>query len=556
MDTQFLDHSSSWILIHTHIGHNHPPNPNVKPWKRHIDPKAGPILAPGVVLDANIKTTTQSTANVTSNLSKKPASTPEGSICRLINHPEPHVEIQTLITTTTTESLKPKNNFELPDANARLPETLHVTTATPLYYDIKADLKTLETLDSTISKLRGELCAMAPHRRQAVLMKIQTIISNERMVNNEHKLPMSFLPEPPEPNLLYNLVNETPMSPYISPVPADWEELSVKSLIEDFCGPSEATTSTFNFEDLIISQPSLDDANNRLKSKLLLPPTSPPTTTLENQTNEPPLSETQHLAQDIHYPNQIALLQPEASVTSPTPHPVPLLGTLLPPTPSPWVTRKCAREAALLHKPSVINPNLRALLAKYRLHSWLEPFVIDVQEVKADGHCGFRAIAICIGESQDKWPSIRQRIADTATSIDDDRLLPENWDDAITRLITNKPNVLTDQQHWLGMPSWGGVIATTFDRPVLYYEPDTYSQMVFPYFTAHNLNPPIVLPSPTDFTKPNFPAPRPCATWRQFHKNEASSWFDLWKPLIEYHADYLKGLNKRRRQKKRYLYSH
>ncbi|EGF97745.1 uncharacterized protein MELLADRAFT_84500 [Melampsora larici-populina 98AG31] len=293
MDTRFLYHSSSWILIHTHIGHNHPPDPNVKPRKRHIDPNAGPILAPGVVLDANIKTTTHQTANVTSNkkltsetftfnsLLKKPASTPEGSICRLINHPEPHVEIQTLITTTTTESLKPKQNFELPDANAWLPETLHVTTATPLYYDLKADLKTLETLDSTISKLRGKLCAMAPHRRQAVLMKIQLIISNERMVNDEHKLPMSFLPEPPEPNLLYNSVNETPMSPYISPVPAHREELSVESLIEDFCGPSKATTPTFNFEDLIISQPSLDDANNRLEPKLLLP-TSPPTTTLEN----------------------------------------------------------------------------------------------------------------------------------------------------------------------------------------------------------------------------------------------------------------------------------
>ncbi|KAH9815797.1 hypothetical protein DFH28DRAFT_892047 [Melampsora americana] len=53
LSARYLYDRSSWILIHTHLGHNHPPDPAIKPRKKHHDPKALPILAPGVVMDLN-----------------------------------------------------------------------------------------------------------------------------------------------------------------------------------------------------------------------------------------------------------------------------------------------------------------------------------------------------------------------------------------------------------------------------------------------------------------------------------------------------------------------
>ncbi|KAH9811375.1 hypothetical protein DFH28DRAFT_1130904 [Melampsora americana] len=432
----YLYHSSSWLLIHSHLGHNHPPDPDVKPRKKYHDPNAKAILAPGIVLDNN-------------------------------TDPPPHLSHNPRQLTS--------NNI-IPLAKPSI-----ITPPPQPYYDLNADLKTLESIDSTVTKLRSQLCAMTPHRRQEVLIKIQTIISNKGIINNEETLPISFLPEPPEPTLLFDPLKRPKC--YLT---QEAFRMQIQ-LIKEFCGPSEVTTSTFKFEDLIISQ--------------------------SNQ--EAPL----HTIQTASAPPAAVTLAslPLEAVTS-----TPLAGTVQPQTATPRVTQKQARKAALLQKPNLINPNLLALLVKYGLHSWLQPFVIDVREVKGDGHCGFQAIAISIGQNQDNWESIRQRMADTVTNMDDDQPLPESRTKALARLVTSKPNVVSERQYWLGMPSWGGVIASTFNRPVLYYGPGPYSQIVFPYSTPYNLNPPIVLAFAylhftsllLDFTRPNFPAPRVCATWR------------------------------------------
>jgi hypothetical protein len=64
------------------------------------------------------------------------------------------------------------------------------------YYVLERDHQSTNSLETALSKLRADLCAMTPHRRQDILKKIQTLISNERIINDEGKLPISFLPEP------------------------------------------------------------------------------------------------------------------------------------------------------------------------------------------------------------------------------------------------------------------------------------------------------------------------------------------------------------------------
>ncbi|EGG04825.1 uncharacterized protein MELLADRAFT_64641 [Melampsora larici-populina 98AG31] len=570
LDTRYLHDFSTWILIHTHLGHNHPTDPNVKPRKRYKDPKAGPILAPGVLLDDEVIVNDKASpilhepAIGTSHLNSKldPTSTAEGPNSLANTNYSWKIEPTLTKPTTTTHPLPIRNIDQHPGQPN---------------YDIERDPQLNNSLDTTLSNLRAHLSAMTPDRQQDILKKIQTLISNERIINNEGKLPILFLPEPTQQTLLQELENNTPILPYASlDIGVDQEERSVESLIEQFCGPSEITTSTFNFEDLLISQPTPERPQPvHTLTQHSLSPTGPLDSGIEESPSQPIDSSLQLPKSDClaQLPYQPVASDPVASEPVPSEpvafdclpgipictSPTSSSQTSPPTTLSPRVTtRKRCREAALIQRPNVINPNLPALMAKYHLHSWLEPFVIDIREVKADGHCGFRAIAISIGQSQDEWERIREKMADTVKNIEDERPLPENRSDALARLLTSKPNVASDRKHWLGMPSWGGVIATTFNRPVLYYDPGSYSQLVFPYFSPYNMNPPIVLAYADlhftslllDFTKPNFPAPRLCGTWRRFHKPEASTWLEPWQPLIDGHAEHMKGLNKHRKKKK------
>lgn len=130
--------------------------------------------------------------------------------------------------------------------------------------------------------------------------------------------------------------------------------------------------------------------------------------------------------------------------------------------------------------------------------------------------------------------------------------------DAIHSLATRKPNVLSETEYWLSMPGWGGVIATTFDWPVIYFAPGMCDQTIFPFVTPPNQNPPIVLVWANyhfaslllDFTLPNLPAPNICITWQQFCTLDSSRWPDSWKPLVDTYTEKVKANSKISQRKK------
>ncbi|KAH9823460.1 hypothetical protein DFH28DRAFT_1173001 [Melampsora americana] len=518
LSTRYLYHKASWILIHTHTGHNHPPDPNVKPCKKTRSPK--PILAPGVLDDEPPDSNHTDAA-------------PPQLPCYDVQQHASHNSTESTLKSTLTPVDPNDKEFQLPQqtyhpnkqpASPRSFQALEPTlpkvaadTTDPkspdqcFQDDHKPrsfhDLDLLLELD--IQRINSKLRAMPQLSRQAALKKIELILGDECVGECS----------PPDNNQIdASRTDEQPISNEFPPLHDQHNiEESIDSLIEEFYRPSDASNSTFNFEDLILSQPTSQPTTNAAiaPSAETLPISTPP----DN-------------------------IKPDTSSASPPP--------------PPRVTRKRAREAPMMQKPNVINPNLPALLAKYRLHAWLEPYIIDVRDVEGDGHCGFRAIAQSIGQSQHEWLDIRQRLQDTVKSMPDDRVLPETRNKALARLATSQPNVLTQRKHWLSMPSWGVVIATTFDRPVLYYETGAYSQISFPLISPPNMNPPIVLAYANhhfvslllDFTRPNFPAPRLCATWRRFHSNQAARWMDFWLPLIESHAEFIKSQNQARPKRK------
>ena len=40
----------------------------------------------------------------------------------------------------------------------------------------------------------------------------------------------------------------------------------------------------------------------------------------------------------------------------------------------------------------------------------LHTYITQVQDVRPDGNCGFRAIAVCLGFIEDAWPTVRYNL--------------------------------------------------------------------------------------------------------------------------------------------------
>ncbi|XP_052728519.1 uncharacterized protein LOC128195309 [Vigna angularis] len=45
-----------------------------------------------------------------------------------------------------------------------------------------------------------------------------------------------------------------------------------------------------------------------------------------------------------------------------------------------------------------------------QFHSTTHPFIVDVVDVVADGHCGYRCIAVLLGLGEDSWPVVRNEL--------------------------------------------------------------------------------------------------------------------------------------------------
>ena len=43
-------------------------------------------------------------------------------------------------------------------------------------------------------------------------------------------------------------------------------------------------------------------------------------------------------------------------------------------------------------------------------HVNLNPYILDIVDVKVDGHCGYRAVASLLGMGEDTWPLVRNNL--------------------------------------------------------------------------------------------------------------------------------------------------
>lgn len=185
-----------------------------------------------------------------------------------------------------------------------------------------------------------------------------------------------------------------------------------------------------------------------------------------------------------------------------------------------------------------------SLARQLKLPNWILPHIEAVTEVEADGHCGFRAIAVSLGWPADDWLFVRQVMIEEVksnsrlfTSQLIDTMLGCTVDECISRLKTQADNVLDHREHWF-TTQMAGIVANTFSRPVIIFS-DADSRISYPFDKPLNDKPPVVLfffPVRAHFIPikvsllPGFPFPTACPIWTHHHTSVARGWADRFPP--------------------------
>ncbi|XP_019178337.1 PREDICTED: uncharacterized protein LOC109173552 [Ipomoea nil] len=94
------------------------------------------------------------------------------------------------------------------------------------------------------------------------------------------------------------------------------------------------------------------------------------------------------------------------------------------------------------------------------------PFIMQVQDVKSDGNCGFRAVALCLGFKEDEWFKIRSNLIEELESHTmeyTDMFGTQGWYNAYNMLNFFAQDRCAPVEHWMTMPEMGVLIASGYN---------------------------------------------------------------------------------------------
>ena len=96
----------------------------------------------------------------------------------------------------------------------------------------------------------------------------------------------------------------------------------------------------------------------------------------------------------------------------------------------------------------------------------IHEYIQDIIDVKADGNCGYRAIAALLGKNEDAWPQIRVDLIRELQSCREEYVQLFGSDERVTDLlqslyVDNIHGVSLDK--WMVMPDMGYIIATKYN---------------------------------------------------------------------------------------------
>lgn len=183
-------------------------------------------------------------------------------------------------------------------------------------------------------------------------------------------------------------------------------------------------------------------------------------------------------------------------------------------------------------------------------------------DVKADGHCGFRSIAVSVYDDEDEWLQVRQdmynEIQENPTFYTDqiiEAMLPER--------LTNKAECLaalgtsadrTSFENWMVMPGMAGIVANRYKRPVIYYSAQR-SLTTFPFNKPWRPCSPIVIGYHANHffslslsIDQNLLIPSVCILWQRFRNDLARGWETCYFENIQKYEEHLRKKQQQKMQ--------
>ncbi|KAI7962268.1 hypothetical protein MJO28_000362 [Puccinia striiformis f. sp. tritici] len=165
------------------------------------------------------------------------------------------------------------------------------------------------------------------------------------------------------------------------------------------------------------------------------------------------------------------------------------------------------------------------------------PLISSIHNVEGDGNCGFRAAAISMGQSQEEWNDIREKMATAMTThavyknvkylqtISDE----SSYDKLLERLTFNKSPA--PPRTWITFPRHGDLLANAYQRPIIHIS-NLMLVTFLPLSHGPTLNPPIflvLLEGQDHYNAFNchgdiYPAPEISTFWYKWRSNEAKGW--------------------------------
>ncbi|XP_052724908.1 protein FAR1-RELATED SEQUENCE 5-like isoform X1 [Vigna angularis] len=121
-------------------------------------------------------------------------------------------------------------------------------------------------------------------------------------------------------------------------------------------------------------------------------------------------------------------------------------------------------RSKLQSKPKAINKRRVPMIDQF--HSTTHPFIVDVVDVVADGHCGYRCIAALLGLGEDSWPVVRNELYKELSSWRDEYASLVGGYDRLEELRTSllvQSLSAANKSKWMTLPDIGYAIANRYN---------------------------------------------------------------------------------------------
>ncbi|XP_052736706.1 uncharacterized protein LOC108336813 [Vigna angularis] len=122
-------------------------------------------------------------------------------------------------------------------------------------------------------------------------------------------------------------------------------------------------------------------------------------------------------------------------------------------------------KSKLQSKPNVVKKKKVPMIDQF--HSITHPFIVDVVDVVANGHCGYRCIAASLGLGEDSWPVIRNDLYKELSQWRDEYASLVGGYDKLEELrnslLITKSQSMVNMNKWMTLPDIGYAIANRYN---------------------------------------------------------------------------------------------